>query len=52
MFRTRVFAGALPELVDPIGRLWLGRPDGWEADALRLVADAEAAAEAADQRPR
>jgi predicted RNA-binding protein with PIN domain len=47
-FRTRLSAGALPELVDPIGRLWLARPDGWEAEALHLAADLDAAAEAAD----
>ena len=30
-FRTRLSAGALPELVDPIGIEWLRREDGWEA---------------------
>lgn len=48
-FRRRLAAGALPELIDPVGRLWLARPDGWE-DELRLLvaeADAEAAAEEA-----
>ncbi len=48
VFRTRIAAGALPELVDPIGRLWLQRPDGWEADLTQLVADAEADEFAAD----
>ena len=47
-FRTRLSAGALPELVDDIGRLWLARPDGWETEALHLAAEADAAAEAAD----
>lgn len=42
-FRTRLAAGALPELVDEVGRLWLERPDGWERRALELVAAAEAA---------
>ena len=28
---TAIAAGALPELVDPIGILWLQRPDGWES---------------------
>ena len=46
-FRRRIAAGALPELVDPIGKLWLERPDGWEADIVALVREAdEAAAEA------
>lgn len=47
-FRTRIAAGALPELVDPIGKIWLERPDGWEDDLPRLVVEADAAAEAAD----
>lgn len=47
-FRSRIAAGALPELVDPIGRLWLTRPQGWEDDLRRLAAEADAAAEAAD----
>lgn len=47
-FRTRIAAGALPELVDPIGKLWLERPDGWEDELRRLVAEVEAAEEAAD----
>lgn len=47
-FRARLGAGALEELVDPIGRLWLRRPDGWEAEALRLAAEADAAAADAD----
>ena len=41
-FRSRLAAGALPELVDPIGRAWLTRADGWEAEVARLAADAEA----------
>ena len=46
-FRTAIAAGALPELVDPIGMLWLQRPDGWEARIEQLVAEqAEAAADA------
>jgi hypothetical protein len=35
-FRTAVAAGALPELVDPIGILWLQRPAGWEGRVERL----------------
>ena len=47
-FRQRIAAGALPELVDPIGKMWLERPVGWEAQILELVAECEAAEEAAD----
>lgn len=47
-FRTRISAGAVPELVDPIGRLWLERPAGWQAAIGDLVAEAEAAERAAD----
>jgi predicted RNA-binding protein with PIN domain len=45
-FRTAISAGALPELVDPVGILWLQRPDGWEERIERLVA--QMADEAAD----
>jgi predicted RNA-binding protein with PIN domain len=47
-FRRKIAVGALPELVDEIGRLWLERPDGWLDDAMRLAAEADAAAEVAD----
>jgi predicted RNA-binding protein with PIN domain len=47
-FRTALGAGALEELVDPIGRLWLQRPEGWEDEAIRLAGEADAAAEAAE----
>jgi predicted RNA-binding protein with PIN domain len=47
-FRAALGKGALPELVDPIGRLWLQRPDGWEVEAQQLAVEADAAAEAAD----
>jgi predicted RNA-binding protein with PIN domain len=47
-FRRKIAVGALPELVDEIGRLWLGRPDGWLDDAHRLAAQVDAAAEVAD----
>jgi hypothetical protein len=47
-FRTRIAAGALPELVDPIGKLWLERPAGWEDALAQLVAEAEASEAAAD----
>ncbi|MEO6653251.1 MAG: NYN domain-containing protein [Ilumatobacteraceae bacterium] len=48
VFRTRIAAGALPELVDPIGKLWLERPAGWQEQMAVLVADAEADVAAAD----
>jgi hypothetical protein len=47
-FRRRLAAGALPELVDPIGVEWLQRADGWEQRAAALVAEAEDAAARAD----
>ncbi|MGE5211833.1 MAG: NYN domain-containing protein [Acidobacteriota bacterium] len=49
-FRTAIAAGALPELVDPIGILWLQRPDGWESQVERLVAEQADAAADADLR--
>jgi predicted RNA-binding protein with PIN domain len=48
LFRTRLAAGALPDLVDPIGRVWLTRGEGWEAELEQLVAGADADAAAAD----
>lgn len=45
-FRTAIAAGALPELVDPVGILWLQRPDGWEQGIAELLE--QQAAEAAD----
>ncbi len=47
-FRTNIAAGALPELVDPIGIEWLRREDGWEARAAELIAATEAAEEQAE----
>ncbi len=47
-FRSLLAVGALPELVDEVGRLWLGRPDGWEDRAHELIVAAEAAAGEAD----
>ena len=40
-FRRRLGAGALPELVDPIGIEWLQRDDRWEERLLKLVDEAE-----------
>ena len=47
-FRTKIAAGAIPELVDEIGRLWLTRPDGWADAATRLAREADAEAAATD----
>jgi len=47
-FRSRIAVGALPELVDPIGKLWLERPAGWEDDLQRLVVEADATSAAAE----
>ncbi len=44
-FRRRIAVGAVPELVDPIGILWLQSPTGWEDEA-RLLTAARAADEA------
>lgn len=49
-FRRAIAAGALPELVDPIGILWLQRPDGWESQVEQLVAEQADAAADADLR--
>ena len=48
LFRSRIAAGASPELVDDVGRLWLQRPDGWVDDALAAVRAAEAERAAVD----
>ncbi len=42
VFRSAISAGALPELVDDVGRLWLAGERGWEQRAVSLL-DAEAA---------
>lgn len=39
-FRRVLSVGAIPELVDEVGRLWLTQPAGWEADAASIIADA------------
>jgi predicted RNA-binding protein with PIN domain len=44
-FRARLAAGAIPELVDEIGLLWLQRPEGWHERIIALVAEREAADE-------
>lgn len=49
-FRQVVAAGALSELVDPVGILWLQRPPGWQEEAQRLIAGAAASEEETDLR--
>ena len=49
-FRAAIFAGALPELVDEIGRLWLGGAEGWEDAAAEIVLRHEADADSIDVR--
>lgn len=46
-FRARIARGAVPDLVDEIGRTWLQRPDGWEERLRHLVAAEETAQEEA-----
>ncbi len=36
-FRRTIAVGAVPELVDPIGLLWLQRPTGWEDEVATLL---------------
>lgn len=48
VFRTRLSAGALPELVDDIGRLWLADAKGWEQQASVLASAADAAVDDVD----
>ena len=48
VFRERIAAGAVPELVDPIGLLWLQRPTGWEEQAAALVTERAEAERDAD----
>jgi hypothetical protein len=47
-FRRRLAAGAVPDLVDPIGIEWLRRDDGWEGRIAALVAEREEAAARGD----
>lgn len=48
-FRRRLAAGAVPELVDPIGLEWLRREDGWEQRIAELVAASEEAEARAEE---
>lgn len=43
-FRAEVARRATADHVDDIGRLWLSRPDGWEARVAELLAEQEARA--------
>jgi predicted RNA-binding protein with PIN domain len=49
-FRTTVAVGAVPDLVDPIGVLWLSRPDGWHDSIVELVATERARQDDVDLR--
>lgn len=49
-FRERLAVGAVPELVDEIGRLWLQRPAGWETRATALVDESAEVEATADLR--
>ncbi|MFT4865218.1 MAG: hypothetical protein ACI8RC_002029 [Ilumatobacter sp.] len=48
VFRQRLSAGALPELIDDIGRLWLANDEGWEQQASVLAEAADSAVEDGD----
>ncbi|HSL73049.1 MAG TPA: NYN domain-containing protein [Ilumatobacteraceae bacterium] len=50
VFRRRIAAGAVPELVDPIGLLWLQRPTGWEQQIDELLVARAAEEDDADLR--
>lgn len=39
-FRRVLSVGAIPELVDEVGRLWLTQPSGWETTASTLIVEA------------
>jgi len=49
-FRAAISAGALPELVDEVGQLWLAGAEGWEAAAAEIVVQREADADSTDLR--
>jgi predicted RNA-binding protein with PIN domain len=50
VFRSRIAAGAVPELVDQIGLLWLQRPTGWEQQIDELLVARAAEEDDADLR--
>ncbi|MFK7918875.1 MAG: NYN domain-containing protein [Ilumatobacter sp.] len=47
-FRGAISAGAVPELVDEVGRLWLAGLNGWEQEASVLIAGRAAESESKD----
>jgi hypothetical protein len=49
-FRAAISAGALPELVDEVGQLWLAGAEGWEEAAAEIVEQRESDAGSADLR--
>lgn len=49
-FRGAISAGALPELVDEVGRLWLAGMSGWEERAQRVLDEAAIESESKDLR--
>ncbi|MFN3254674.1 MAG: NYN domain-containing protein [Ilumatobacter sp.] len=49
-FRRLLSAGALPELVDDVGRLWLAQPEGWLDEATAIVEAAEEESASLDAR--
>ncbi len=49
-FRSAISAGALPELVDEVGRLWLAGESGWEQQAQKIIDDESAEHESQDLR--
>ena len=48
VFRSAIAVGAVPELVDDVGRLWLAAESGWEERAGELVAAEAEALQSAD----
>jgi hypothetical protein len=52
VFRTRLSAGALPELVDDVGRLWLEHREDWEQRASELATQIDADAESGDSKAK
>jgi hypothetical protein len=49
-FRAALSAGALSDLVDDVGRLWLAGASGWEAEAAEILAEQADVAATSDLR--
>lgn len=49
-YRAAISAGAIPDLVDDVGRLWLAGRPGWEDDAAQVIAKQAAAEQHTDLR--